>query len=127
MVATINVMVVITKADNPQKRYVRFYFNSHEPNEPPRVHVDRDQGSCNVLFTLVALSSSLGFRASELSEIERLVGLNRDILLRAWEEFHGSPWRAGHRGCLHRGHAGRRFGRWLAVVVVTTGQILMKI
>jgi hypothetical protein len=37
----------------------------------------------------VALSSSLGFSAGELREIERLVSLNRATLLKAWEEFHG--------------------------------------
>ncbi|MCT4366067.1 MULTISPECIES: DUF4160 domain-containing protein [Synechococcaceae] len=67
----------------------RFYFYSHEPNEPPHIHVDRDQASCKVWLTPVALSSSLGFRAKELREIERLVSMNRAILSRAWEEFHG--------------------------------------
>lgn len=67
----------------------RFYFYSHEPNEPPHIHVDRDQGSCKVWLTPVALSLSLGFKARELREIERLVSTNRGILLKAWEEFHG--------------------------------------
>jgi hypothetical protein len=67
----------------------RFYFYSHEPNEPPHIHVDRDQDSCKVWLTPVALSSSLGFKARELREIERLVCMNRAILSEAWEEFHG--------------------------------------
>ncbi|MCT0224216.1 DUF4160 domain-containing protein [Synechococcus sp. CS-1328] len=67
----------------------RFYFYSHELNEPPHVHVDRDQASCKVWLAPVALSSSLGFKAKELHEIERLVSMNRAILLKAWEEFHG--------------------------------------
>ena len=67
----------------------RVYFYSHEPNEPPHVHVDRDKASCKVWLVQVALSSSLGFSARELREIERLVSLNRAILLKAWEEFHG--------------------------------------
>ena len=67
----------------------RFYFYSHEPNEPPHVHVDSDQASCKVWLSQLALSSSLGFKANELREIERLVSMNRAILLKAWEEFHG--------------------------------------
>jgi hypothetical protein len=47
------------------------------------------------------------FSPKELREIERLVSLNRAILLKAWEEFHGQPWRAGHRHCLDRGQADR--------------------
>ncbi|MDM7952961.1 MAG: DUF2442 domain-containing protein [Cyanobium sp. CZS 25K] len=50
----------------------RFYVYSHEPNEPPHVHVDRDQDSCKVWLSPVALSSSLGFKARELRDIERL-------------------------------------------------------
>jgi hypothetical protein len=67
----------------------RVYFYSHEPNEPPHVHVDRDKASCKVWLAPVALASSLGFSARELREIEQLVSLNRAILLKAWEEFHG--------------------------------------
>ena len=67
----------------------RLHFYSHEPNEPPHVHVDRDQASCKVWLSRVALSSSLGFKANELREIERLVSMNRAILLKEWEEFHG--------------------------------------
>jgi hypothetical protein len=37
----------------------------------------------------VALASSLGFRAAELRDIERLVSANRGMLVKAWEEFHG--------------------------------------
>lgn len=51
--------------------------------------MDRDQGSCKLWLTPVALSSSLGFKAMELREVERLVSTNRGILLKAWEEFHG--------------------------------------
>jgi hypothetical protein len=67
----------------------RFYFYSLEPNGPPHIHVDRDQDTCKVWLTQIALCSSLGFKAKELREIERLVSMNRAILLKTWEEFHG--------------------------------------
>jgi hypothetical protein len=67
----------------------RVYFFSHESNEPSHLHVDRDKASCKVWLSPVASSSSLGFGASDLREIERLVSVNRAILLKAWEEFHG--------------------------------------
>ena len=67
----------------------RLYFYSHEPNEPPHVHVDRGKASCKVWLVPIVLASNLGFSARELREIERLVSLNRAILLKAWEEFHG--------------------------------------
>jgi hypothetical protein len=37
----------------------------------------------------VALASSLGFKAAELRDIERLVSANRAMLLKAWEDFNG--------------------------------------
>lgn len=67
----------------------RVYFHSHEPNEPPHVHADRDRASCKMWLHLVALASSLGFKAAELRDIERLVSTNSAMLLKAWEEFHG--------------------------------------
>jgi len=67
----------------------RIYFYSHEPNEPPHLHVDRDKASCKVWLAAVALASSLGFSARELPEIERLISLNRAILRKALVEFNG--------------------------------------
>jgi hypothetical protein len=67
----------------------RFYFYSHESNEPPHVHIDRDQASCKVWLEPIVLASSLSFKARELREIERLVSMNRAILLKPWREFHG--------------------------------------
>ena len=67
----------------------RFYFYSHEPNEPPHIHVDRDESSCKIWLLPVAMSSNLGFSVRELREIERLVQLNGVTLLKAWREFHG--------------------------------------
>jgi len=67
----------------------RVYFHSHEPNEPPHVHVDRDRASCKMWLHPAALASSLGFKAAELRDIERLVSTNSAMLLKAWEEFHG--------------------------------------
>jgi len=67
----------------------RFYFYSHEPNEPPHIHVDRDESSCKIWLLPVAMSSNLGFSVRELREIERLVKLKVVTLLKAWLEFHG--------------------------------------
>lgn len=56
---------------------------------PPHIHVDRDQSSCKIWLTPVAMSSNLGFSARELREIERLVQLNSVTVFKAWQEFHG--------------------------------------
>jgi hypothetical protein len=67
----------------------RFYFYSHEPNEPPHVHIDRDDQSCKFWIQNVGLARNLGFSAKELRDLERLVIDNQQRLLEAWHECFG--------------------------------------
>ncbi|MFQ5492093.1 MAG: DUF4160 domain-containing protein [Phycisphaerae bacterium] len=67
----------------------RIYFYSHEPNEPPHVHVDRDDLSTKFWLEPVALARNLGYSAKELRTIERIVTEHRDELLEAWHEHFG--------------------------------------
>ena len=39
----------------------RVYFYSHEPDEPPHVHVDRDDQSAKFWLAPVALARNFGF------------------------------------------------------------------
>jgi hypothetical protein len=68
----------------------RFYFFSHEPNEPPHVHVDRDNLSAKVWLQPVALARNTGFAAHELTRILKLVEQNQQLLLEAWYGYFGS-------------------------------------
>ena len=69
----------------------RAYFYSHESNEPAHVHIDRDEASCKFWLSPVSLASNLGFRATELREIERLIEDHADDLLGESEAVHGEP------------------------------------
>ncbi len=71
----------------------RFYFYSHEPNEPPHVHVDRDDSSAKFWIDPVQLAANFGFRAHELREIQLMVMERRAQFLEAWHEFFGSSGR----------------------------------
>ena len=68
----------------------RFYFYSHEPNEPPHVHVDRDSDSAKFWLEPVTLARNLGFSGVELRRIEQVVEENAIMLLRAWNEHFGA-------------------------------------
>ncbi len=68
----------------------RVYFYSHEPNEPPHVHVDRDNWSAKFWLRPVSLARNLGFTSHELREIEQLIQMNQRQLLEAWHEYHGA-------------------------------------
>jgi hypothetical protein len=67
----------------------RFYFYSHEPNEPPHVHVDRDMATIKVWLDPVEVAKSRGFRAHEISGIVTMVEEHRTRLLEAWHEYFG--------------------------------------
>ncbi|HEY8564800.1 MAG TPA: DUF4160 domain-containing protein [Beijerinckiaceae bacterium] len=67
----------------------RFYFYSHEPNEPPHVHVDRGEASAKVWLDPVALARNLGFRAPDLTRVLALVREHRAQLLEAWHGHFG--------------------------------------
>ena len=71
----------------------RVYFFSHEPNEPPHVHVDRDQCSAKFWLQPVALARSVGFGARELGEIARIVRANQSKLQEAWDGYFGDQRR----------------------------------
>lgn len=68
----------------------RFYFYSHEPNEPTHVHIDRDDLSAKFWLDPVQLAGNFGFRAHELRTIQSLVEQHRGKLLEAWDEFFGT-------------------------------------
>jgi hypothetical protein len=64
----------------------RMYFYSHEPNELPHIHVDRDDQSAKFWLEPVALARNLGFGPAELRRVYRLVAENRNFLLEKWYE-----------------------------------------
>ena len=66
-----------------------FYFFSHEPGEPPHVHVDRGDGGAKVWLEHVAFARQSGFKAKELSQILTLVRENRTLLLEKWHGYFG--------------------------------------
>lgn len=67
----------------------RFYFYSHEPNEPPHVHVDKGSASLKAWLDPVAHARNIGFRPHEINVILALVAEHRSQLLEAWHEYFG--------------------------------------
>jgi hypothetical protein len=67
----------------------RFYFYSHEPNEPPHVHVDHDDATIKVWLESLEVAKSRGFRAHEIGGIVGQVEAHRAAFLEAWHEHFG--------------------------------------
>ncbi len=68
----------------------RFYFYSHEPNEPPHIHVDRDDSSAKFWLQKVDLADNIGFAKKELNELHQIVNQNQQYLLDQWNEYFGT-------------------------------------
>lgn len=65
----------------------RFYFFSHEPNEPPHVHVDKGAATIKLWLDPVAVARSRGFRAHEIGGLIAMVEEHRSMLLEKWHEY----------------------------------------
>ena len=65
----------------------RFYFYSHEPNEPAHIHVDRDELSAKFWLQPVTLARNLGFGATELGKVQSLVEEHQAGFLEAWNGY----------------------------------------
>ncbi|MCK5071083.1 MAG: DUF4160 domain-containing protein [Desulfocapsa sp.] len=65
----------------------RFYFYSHEPNEPPHIHIDRDNLSAKFWLEPVQLARNLGFSARDLRTIERMIVDHQEALQEKWNGY----------------------------------------
>ena len=65
----------------------RFLFYSSDAEEPPHVHVERDENSAKFWLSPVRLDSSGGFRPVEARRIQRLVVQHRGALARSWDAY----------------------------------------
>jgi hypothetical protein len=65
----------------------RFLFYAGDRDEPPHVHVERDDNLAKFWLDPVRLQRSGGFRRVEIQRIQRLVERNRERFLRSWNEY----------------------------------------
>ncbi|MGM0676874.1 MULTISPECIES: DUF4160 domain-containing protein [Ectothiorhodospira] len=68
----------------------RFYWYSHEPGEPPHIHVDRDDCSAKFWLSPVGLSRNMGFTSRELRRIRGIVESHQITFLEAWHGYFGT-------------------------------------
>jgi len=68
----------------------RFHFYSRENNEPPHIHVGRENMEAKFWLRPVSLAGNHGFARAELLRIEKLVEDHCQKLLEAYIERHGN-------------------------------------
>ena len=65
----------------------RFFFYAGDREEPPHVHVERDDRLAKFWLEPVRFQRSTGFSRLEIQRIHRLVLEHREGLLRWWHEY----------------------------------------
>ena len=65
----------------------RFFFYAGDRDEPPHVHVERDQNIAKLWLDPVRLHKSGGFKRNEINKIHKLVEERREQLWRSWDEY----------------------------------------
>lgn len=67
----------------------RFHFVSFDCNEPPHVHVQRDDCEAKIWLEEVQVQNSYNYPAHELRAIEKIVIDRQSELLERWYEHCG--------------------------------------
>lgn len=67
----------------------RFFFYASDRDEPPHIHVERDDNVAKFWLDPVRLQSSGGFSRVEINRIAGIVSSHRIQLLEAWNEYFG--------------------------------------
>jgi len=65
----------------------RFFFYAGDRDEPPHVHVEREDNKAKFWLDPVRLQNSGGFGRTEINRIQELVEENQNKLLRKWDEY----------------------------------------
>jgi len=65
----------------------RLFFFSHDADEPPHIHVDRDRASAKFWLGPAELAYNSGFSTPELRRVQRLIEAHEVELLEAWDAW----------------------------------------
>lgn len=67
-----------------------FVFFSSDQQEPPHVHVKRDQAIAKYWLEPISLAKNRGFKKPTLKEIAKLVEQFQPQLVEAWHDYFGA-------------------------------------
>jgi len=65
----------------------RFFFYATDRDEPPHVHVERDDKLAKFWLDPIRLQYSIGFSRMEIRRIERVIQAQRVHLMEAWHAY----------------------------------------
>jgi hypothetical protein len=67
----------------------RLFFYAGDRDEPPHVHIERDDRIAKFWLDPIRLQRGGGFSRVEITRIERLVGDRQVELMEVWNEYFG--------------------------------------
>lgn len=67
----------------------RFFFYAGDGQEPPHIHIERDDCLAKFWLDPVRLERSHGFKRAEIRRIRDMVEEHGQQLLESWHEFFG--------------------------------------
>jgi hypothetical protein len=65
----------------------RFFFYSGDRDEPPHIHVERDDCEAKFWLDPIRLERSRGFGRKEIGRLQDLVEENQTLLLEGWNGY----------------------------------------
>ncbi len=68
----------------------RFFFYSSDGDEPPHIHIERDDNIAKFWLEPVRLQNSGGFSRVEITKLQRMTTENKKKLLEGWNDFFSS-------------------------------------
>ena len=66
--------------------YKFFFYQADVANEPPHVHVTKEDNEAKFWLDPIKIAREGKFRKSDLRDIERIIDDNQRFLLNAWNE-----------------------------------------
>ena len=65
----------------------RFFFYSGDRNEPPHVHVERDDSEAKFWLDPIRLERSHGYSRKEIHQIQTIIDRSQQALLDQWNDY----------------------------------------
>lgn len=66
----------------------RFFFYSNEGNEPPHIHISKNDNEMKVWLHSLGVEFNFGFKKSEVRILLKIVKNNQKRFLLEWEKFY---------------------------------------
>jgi hypothetical protein len=65
----------------------RFFYYVGDLDEPPHIHIERDQDQSKFWLSPIRLQKNKGFSRTEINHIQKLIQEHQEQLLAGWNDF----------------------------------------